>query len=98
MDHSEFIDYLLKTSDSNKETLPALKDLSLQIGISISTLREQLAAAKILGLVDVKPGFADCEIFWQVVHYKTPAPSHRSLSNTRHQNLCHSDGFLRSEI
>ncbi len=55
MDHSEFIDYLLKTSDSNKETLPALKDLSLQIGISISTLREQLAAAKILGLVDVKP-------------------------------------------
>ena len=55
MDHSEFIDYLLKTSDSNTETLPALKDLSLQIGISISTLREQLAAAKILGLVDVKP-------------------------------------------
>jgi DNA-binding FadR family transcriptional regulator len=55
VDHSEFIDYLLKTSDSNKETLPALKDLSLQIGISISTLREQLAAAKILGLVDVKP-------------------------------------------
>jgi DNA-binding FadR family transcriptional regulator len=53
--HSEFIDYLLKTTDPNTETLPALKDLSLQIGISISTLREQLAAAKILGLVDVKP-------------------------------------------
>ena len=55
MDHSEFIDYLLKTTDSNTETLPALKDLSKQIGISISTLREQLEAAKVLGLVDVKP-------------------------------------------
>lgn len=55
MDHSEFIDFLLQTSDSNEETLPALKDLSKQIGISISTLREQLEAAKVLGLVDVKP-------------------------------------------
>ena len=55
MDHSEFIDYLLKTSDPDTETLPALKDLSQQIGISISTLREQLEAAKVLGLVDVKP-------------------------------------------
>ena len=55
MDHSEFIDYLLQTSDSNTETLPAMKVLSQQIGISVSTLREQLEAAKILGLVDVKP-------------------------------------------
>lgn len=55
MDHSEFIDYLLKKSRSETETLPALKDLSQQIGISISTLREQLEAAKTLGLVDVKP-------------------------------------------
>jgi DNA-binding FadR family transcriptional regulator len=55
MVHSEFIDYLLQTSDSNTETLPALKVLSQQIGISVSTLREQLEAAKILGLVDVKP-------------------------------------------
>jgi DNA-binding FadR family transcriptional regulator len=55
MVHSEFIDYLLQTSDSNTETLPALKVLSQQIGISVSTLREQLEAAKILGFVDVKP-------------------------------------------
>lgn len=55
MDHSEFIDYLLQYSNSNEDTLPALKDLSQQIGISISTLREQLEAAKVLGLVDVKP-------------------------------------------
>lgn len=55
MEHSEFIDYLLKTTDPGTESLPALKDLSQEIGISISTLREQLEAAKILGLVDVKP-------------------------------------------
>ena len=55
MDHSEFIDYLLQTTDSNTENLPSLKDLSSEIGISISTLREQLEAAKTLGLVDVKP-------------------------------------------
>jgi len=55
VDHSEFIDYLLQYSNSNEDTLPALKDLSQQIGISISTLREQLEAAKVLGLVDVKP-------------------------------------------
>ena len=55
MDHSEFIDYLLQTTNSNTETLPALKVLSQQIGISVSTLREQLEAAKVLGLVDVKP-------------------------------------------
>ena len=55
MDHSEFIDFLLDQSRSETENLPALKDLSQQIGISISTLREQLEAAKVLGLVDVKP-------------------------------------------
>ena len=41
MDHSEFIDFLLEKSRSETENLPALKDLSQQIGISISTLREQ---------------------------------------------------------
>ena len=55
MDHSEFIDFLLDQSRTETENLPALKDLSQQIGISISTLREQLEAAKVLGLVDVKP-------------------------------------------
>ncbi len=55
MDHSEFIDFLLQKSQNETDTLPAIKDLSQEIGISISTLREQLEAAKILGLVDVKP-------------------------------------------
>ena len=47
MEHSEFFDYLLKTTDSSTESLPALKELSQEIGISISTFREQLEAAKI---------------------------------------------------
>jgi DNA-binding FadR family transcriptional regulator len=55
MDHSEFFDYLLKTSESDTEKLPALKVLSQELGISISTLREQLEVAKALGLVVVKP-------------------------------------------
>jgi DNA-binding FadR family transcriptional regulator len=55
MEHSEFIDYLLNNSQTETGNLPALKDLSSQLGISISTLREQLEAAKVLGLVDVKP-------------------------------------------
>ena len=55
MDHSEFFSYLLQSTDSGTDKLPALKDLSLEMGISISTLREQLEVAKALGLVDVKP-------------------------------------------
>ena len=55
MDHSEFFDYLLQTAESDTDKLPALKDLSAELGISISSLREQLEVAKALGLVDVKP-------------------------------------------
>ena len=55
MDHSEFFSYLLQSTNSGTDKLPALKDLSLEMGISISTLREQLEVAKALGLVDVKP-------------------------------------------
>ena len=64
MDHSEFFSYLLRSTDSDTDKLPALKDLSLEMGISISTLREQLEVAKALGLVDVKPDveFAICHI------------------------------------
>ena len=57
MDHLEFFQYLHQTtqSDSEYEKLPALKDLSVELGISVSSLREQLEVAKALGLVDVKP-------------------------------------------
>ena len=57
MDHFEFFQYLHKMSKSDPgyDKLPALKDLSAELGLSISTLREQMGVAKALGLVDVRP-------------------------------------------
>jgi DNA-binding FadR family transcriptional regulator len=57
MTSSEFLHYLVRTSQSNPgtERLPPLKDLSSALGISVSRLREQLEVAKALGFVDVRP-------------------------------------------
>jgi DNA-binding FadR family transcriptional regulator len=55
MDHSEFFLYLLQTAETEDKKLPALKDLSRELGLGISRLREQLEVAKALGLVDVRP-------------------------------------------
>ena len=55
MDHSEFFTYLLKYSETGREKFPALKDLSSELGLSTSKLREQVSVAKALGLVDVRP-------------------------------------------
>ena len=55
MGNSEFLKYLLQFPTDDTQRLPSLKDLSQELGISISTLREQLQVAKTLGLVDVRP-------------------------------------------
>lgn len=55
MGNSEFLNYLLQFPTKDTHQLPSLKDLSGELGISISTLREQLEVAKALGLVDVRP-------------------------------------------
>jgi len=55
MGNSEFLNYLLQFPTEDTPQLPSLKDLSQELGISISTLREQLQVAKALGLVDVRP-------------------------------------------
>jgi len=52
---SKFIEYIAKESCSGTEKLPSLIDLSQQLGMSVSTLREELQVARALGLVDVKP-------------------------------------------
>lgn len=52
---SQFLGYLAKNSTTGVEALPSLNDISKELGISVSTLREELAVAKALGLVDVKP-------------------------------------------
>ena len=57
---SEFFDYLAthpqqadRAGDENQ--LPALKDISTELGISVARLREQLEVAESLGLVEVRP-------------------------------------------
>jgi DNA-binding transcriptional regulator YhcF (GntR family) len=45
---SEFLRYLAK-ENADGDTLPSLKNLGKQLGISIATLREQLEVARALG-------------------------------------------------
>jgi DNA-binding FadR family transcriptional regulator len=52
---SPFIRYLSKNASAGVEALPSLSDISKELGISVSTLREELEVAKALGLVEVKP-------------------------------------------
>ena len=51
---SEFMRYLAAHPEA-ENGLPALTELSLELGISVATLREQLEVARALGLVDVRP-------------------------------------------
>jgi DNA-binding FadR family transcriptional regulator len=53
--NSEFLDFLISHCDSGKDRVPSLKDLSLKLGVSIASLREQLEVARVLGVVEVKP-------------------------------------------
>lgn len=53
---SEFIQYLITTSQQGKsDHLPALSEISHELGISVARLREQLEVARALGLVEVRP-------------------------------------------
>ena len=61
---SEFLEFLaarqtllssLGTDGCDKPSLPSLSDLSKQLGVSVSLLREQLEVAKALGFVEVRP-------------------------------------------
>lgn len=59
-DTSEFFDYLAthpqnRTAPGDENQLPALKDISAELGISVARLREQLEVAESLGLVEVRP-------------------------------------------
>src|SRR5215216_6853285 len=53
-DISEFMRYLATHNEAN-EDFPSLKDLSVELGVSLASLREQLEVARALGLVEVKP-------------------------------------------
>lgn len=53
---SEFLDYLAsKHLDGETERIPPLSELSKDLGVSVSVLREQLEAAQVLGLVEARP-------------------------------------------
>ena len=53
-DLSEFLRYLA-THEEVEQGLPSLKNLSMELGVSLASLREQLEVARALGLVEVKP-------------------------------------------
>jgi DNA-binding FadR family transcriptional regulator len=53
-DISEFLRYLA-SHEEVENSLPSLKKLSLELGVSLASLREQLEVARALGLVEVKP-------------------------------------------
>jgi DNA-binding FadR family transcriptional regulator len=52
---SEFLRYLAQHGDTGEMQLPALSELSRELGVSIASLREQLEVARALGLVEVRP-------------------------------------------
>jgi DNA-binding FadR family transcriptional regulator len=52
---SEFLTYLVSTLYNDCERIPALTDLSRELAVSVSRLREQLEVARVMGLVEVKP-------------------------------------------
>jgi DNA-binding FadR family transcriptional regulator len=57
---SDFLNYLIDTdhdipNDPGNDSLPSINEISSELGISVSSVREQLEVAKALGLVEVRP-------------------------------------------
>jgi len=57
---SSFLNYLANTNnfdntDASRANLPSINEISKDLGVSVSSLREQLEVAKALGLVEVRP-------------------------------------------
>jgi DNA-binding FadR family transcriptional regulator len=54
---SEFLDYLVSSyhNDADCDRLPPLGALSKQLDVSVSSLREQMEAARAFGLVEARP-------------------------------------------
>ena len=52
---SSFLSYLAEETAKGTEYLPSLNELSKTLGMSVSTLREELQVARAMGWVEVKP-------------------------------------------
>jgi DNA-binding FadR family transcriptional regulator len=52
---SEFLTLLAVLARNDHEKIPSLTQLQQQLGISVSSLREQMEVARAMGLIEVKP-------------------------------------------
>lgn len=52
---SNFLEYLSDNYPGEEDQMPSLSELSKALGISLSTLREQLEVARVLGFIEIKP-------------------------------------------
>jgi DNA-binding FadR family transcriptional regulator len=52
---SEFLAFLAALARNDHEKIPSLTQLQHQLGISVSSLREQMEVARAMGLIEVKP-------------------------------------------
>ncbi len=52
---STFLEYLASSKFDSDEPLPTLSSLSEELGVSLSSLREQLEVARALGFIEIKP-------------------------------------------
>jgi DNA-binding FadR family transcriptional regulator len=53
--HSPLISYLIQQQRAGNYELPSLENLRRELGVSLSSLREQLEVARIMGFVEIKP-------------------------------------------
>lgn len=52
---SEILRYIVERQVQPGERLPTINDLSAELGVSVSKIREELAAARVLGHIQIKP-------------------------------------------
>lgn len=52
---SDLLKYLSSIPENTNQRIPPLSELSQILGISVASLREQLEAARLMGIVEIKP-------------------------------------------
>lgn len=52
---AKLLEYIIKRKKAGRDDLPPIQELSENLGMSVPTLREQIEALKILGILDARP-------------------------------------------
>lgn len=52
---SKLLEYIIRRKKEGRDDLPPIQELSENLGMSVPTLREQIEALKMLGLLDARP-------------------------------------------